>query len=185
MIRPTDRIITTHAGALTRSEGLRELVRARAFGDPYDARELSARLAEEVRDVVRRQVAIGLDSVNDGELSKVNFTHYVRERLGGLEVRAAKAGEAPPALVIHAREARSFPAYFAPGGAGENLFHDGHRHGRSTLPGASADRHFILESFRTRMLLTVPGIGRIAQSASDEEEYNMHVVFGMVIDDIY
>ena len=30
------------------------------------------------RSVVRRQIEIGIDCVNDGELSKTNFTDYVR-----------------------------------------------------------------------------------------------------------
>jgi len=44
MIRSTDRILTTHAGALPRSEELRRMVLARAEGQPHDGAALAARL---------------------------------------------------------------------------------------------------------------------------------------------
>lgn len=117
-----ERIRTTHAGALPRSDALRTAIRSRAARTPYDADALAARLREEVAQVVSKQLAIGLDSVNDGELGKVNFTHYCRERLAGFEVRTVKPGEGHPALAINGREIRAFPEYFSPGGAGHARF---------------------------------------------------------------
>ena len=110
------RILTTHAGSLPRSEALRDLVYARADGEPYDKERLAAELNDGVRDVVRRQIACGLDSVNDGELGKTNFTNYVRERLSGFEVRPAGTGPKP--LSIAGRDLKLFPEYFAAGGRG-------------------------------------------------------------------
>ncbi len=110
------RILTTHAGSLPRSETLRDLVYARADGKPYDKERLAAELKEGVRDVVRRQLACGLDSVNDGELGKTNFTNYVRERLSGFETRPAGTGPRP--LSIAGRDLQKFPEYFAAGGRG-------------------------------------------------------------------
>jgi len=109
------RMLTTHAGSLPRSEALRELVFARADGKPYDKEALASELREGVRDVVRRQVACGLDSVNDGELGKTNFTNYVRERLSGFEARR-DTGLKP--LSIAGRDLKKFPEYFAAGGRG-------------------------------------------------------------------
>jgi 5-methyltetrahydropteroyltriglutamate--homocysteine methyltransferase len=111
-----DRILTTHAGSLPRSEALRDLVYARADGKPYDKQRLATDLREGVRDVVMRQLACGLDSVNDGEVGKTNFTNYVRERLSGFEVRPAGAGPKP--LSIAGRDLKKFPEYFAAGGRG-------------------------------------------------------------------
>ena len=51
----------------------------------------------------------GIDSVNDGELSKSNFTDYVRAPHRRL--RAAADGPAPP-LEITARDATKFADYF-------------------------------------------------------------------------
>ncbi len=98
------RILTTHAGSLPRSETLRDLVYARADAKPYDKDRLAAELREGVHDVVRRQLACGLDSVNDGELGKTNFTNYVRERLSGFETRPAATGPKP--LSIAGRDSK-------------------------------------------------------------------------------
>src|SRR6267378_1266998 len=107
-----ERILTTHAGALPRAPELREMIFARAEGKPYDRNALAARLRSEVVDVVRRQAACGIDSVNDGEVGKTNFTNYVRERLAGFEMRDYRPGVDPAPLNITARDARDFPRYF-------------------------------------------------------------------------
>jgi len=115
MIRSERRILTTHAGALPRAAELREMIFARAEGKPYDRKALSARLKSEVAEVVHRQVACGVDSVNDGEVGKTNFTNYVRERLAGFEMRDYRPGVDPAPLNITARDAKDFPQYFSGG----------------------------------------------------------------------
>ncbi|HLF77630.1 MAG TPA: cobalamin-independent methionine synthase II family protein [Dehalococcoidia bacterium] len=114
MIRSTDRILTYHAGALPRSDDLRDLVTARGNGQPYDKDLLARRLRESVAETVRMQIASGIDSVNDGELSKTNFTNYVRERLSGFERRQLGPNDPPP-LLITGRDIQDFPEYFASG----------------------------------------------------------------------
>jgi 5-methyltetrahydropteroyltriglutamate--homocysteine methyltransferase len=115
VIRNANRILTTHAGALPRAPELREMIFARAEGRPYDRDALSSRLRNDVAEVVRRQAACGIDSVNDGELGKTNFTNYVRERLAGFEMRDYRPGVDPAPLNITARDSRDFPQYFAGG----------------------------------------------------------------------
>jgi 5-methyltetrahydropteroyltriglutamate--homocysteine methyltransferase len=122
MKRDTGRILTTHAGSLPRSEELKQAVYARAEGRPYDRDVLARRLKSEVAEVVRKQVACGVDSVNDGEVGKTNFTNYVRERLGGFETRPYEPGKSPKPLSIAGRELRNFPEYFAAGGRGFGAF---------------------------------------------------------------
>ncbi len=118
MIRSSNRIMTTHAGALPRSAELREMVFARADGKDYDKAALAQRLRATVAEVVARQVECGIDSINDGEVGKTNFTNYVRERLGGFETRMLKAGEGPPPLSIASREMAKFAGFFNKGGKG-------------------------------------------------------------------
>ena len=118
MTQRTDRILATHAGSLPRSDELRRMIFARADGKPYDKDVLADRLRGAVAEVVRQQIACGLDSVNDGELAKTNFTNYVRERLSGFETRAYKPGEGPTPLSIAGRDLKEFPEYFAAGGRG-------------------------------------------------------------------
>jgi 5-methyltetrahydropteroyltriglutamate--homocysteine methyltransferase len=115
MVRSESRILTTHAGALPRAAELRELIFARAEGKPYDRNALAAKLKSEVAEVVRRQAACGVDSVNDGEVGKTNFTNYVRERLAGFEMRDYRPGVDPAPLNITARDSKDFPLYFAGG----------------------------------------------------------------------
>jgi len=112
MIRSTDRILTTHAGALPRPQDLWSMVVAKASGEPYDKQALPARLKSAVSEVVRKQVECGLDSVNDGELSKTSFTSYVRERLAGFEARETRPGEGPKPLSVMSRDMRRFAEYF-------------------------------------------------------------------------
>src|SRR6266446_10514977 len=113
IMRSTDRILTTHAGALPRPKDLWPMVVARASGQAYDRQALPARLKGAVAEAVRKQVECGLDSVNDGELSKTSFTSYVRERLSGFEAREHKPGEGPKPLSIMSRDMRRFSEYFA------------------------------------------------------------------------
>ncbi len=98
------------------------MIFARAQGEAYDKTEVAQRLRAEVAEVVDRQIACGLDSVNDGEIGKTNFTNYVRERLAGFVTRTYKAGEGPKPLSIASRDVKRFPEYFASGGRGFGAF---------------------------------------------------------------
>ena len=109
MLYSTDRIMTTHAGSLPRPQDLREMVFAKARGDRVDQAALDARLQSAVAEIVKKQVDCGLDSVNDGELSKSNFTDYVRMRIAGFETRPASEYRR---LSITARDETKFREYF-------------------------------------------------------------------------
>ena len=109
MKRSTSRILTTHAGSLPRPDDVKALIAAKAAGEPYDREALARRLPKAVAEVVRLQVEAGLDSVNDGELSKPNFTDYVRERISGFE---ARPGGQLARQLIFGRDAEKFPKYF-------------------------------------------------------------------------
>jgi 5-methyltetrahydropteroyltriglutamate--homocysteine methyltransferase len=67
MRRSTERILVSHAGTL-----------------PKPLEVTSDGLAEAVKEAVWRQAEVGIDVVNDGELSKSNFPTSVRDRLGGM-----------------------------------------------------------------------------------------------------
>jgi 5-methyltetrahydropteroyltriglutamate--homocysteine methyltransferase len=99
-----------HAGSLARPPDLREMVMAKADGRPYNEHALAARLRNAVAEVVQQQVKVNLDSINDGEFSKVSFTSYARERLSGHEPRAAGPEEALSR--IYGRDLPEFPEYF-------------------------------------------------------------------------
>jgi 5-methyltetrahydropteroyltriglutamate--homocysteine methyltransferase len=110
MLYSTDRIMTAHAGSLPRPDDLREMVVAKANGEPYDVDALDRRLKSAVAETVRHQAQCGLDCINDGELSKTNFTDYVRWRIAGY---ASRPSSGPRRLSITARDETKFAGYFA------------------------------------------------------------------------
>jgi hypothetical protein len=112
------RIRTTHAGALPRSAGLTKMIRDRAVGGAADEVFLEHMLITGVAEAVRLQRDCGLDSINDGELSKSNFMHYITERVSGIEVREYALGDGPAPLSITARDKKKFPDYFVGGRGG-------------------------------------------------------------------
>jgi 5-methyltetrahydropteroyltriglutamate--homocysteine methyltransferase len=109
MQHSTDRILTTHAGALPRPPQLREMVLAAARGESVDQSALNAALRAGIAEVVQKQIACGLDSINDGELGKSSFTEYVRSRLSGYEMVPAHEARR---MQITARDATKFADYF-------------------------------------------------------------------------
>ena len=111
MIRSTDRIRTMHAGTLPRPEELFTMVLAKSRGEQVDEASLTQKLQEVIAANVGMQIETGIDSVNDGEVSKVSFTSYVSGRMGGIERRTPKDGPAPSG--INGRDMQEFSGYFA------------------------------------------------------------------------
>ena len=102
MKRSTNRILVSHAGSLPRPEDLRTMLAAKQGGRLDDPDALQEKVRSAVAEVVRLQAAAGIDIVNDGELSKVNFTSYARERLSGISQRRNDSGQ--PAFKIWGRD---------------------------------------------------------------------------------
>jgi 5-methyltetrahydropteroyltriglutamate--homocysteine methyltransferase len=83
MKRSTGRILTTHTGSLPRPDDLAQMVYDGAEGKPVDQAAFAARAAAAVREAVRKQADAGIDVVSDGEMSKVGFANYVKDRMTG------------------------------------------------------------------------------------------------------
>src|SRR5262249_30013336 len=111
MKRSYSRVLVSHAGSLPRPEDLREMLIARQAGPSYQPGALQQKVHTAVAEVVRAQAAPGIDIVNDGEFSKINFTSYARERLSGISERRNDSGQ--PAFKIWGRDEAEFPEYFA------------------------------------------------------------------------
>jgi 5-methyltetrahydropteroyltriglutamate--homocysteine methyltransferase len=104
-VRSEQRILTTHCGSLPRPDALLEVLDARDLrGQPADPRTI----ARAVADVVDKQVAVGLDIINDGEHSKTSFSSYVVARLGGLTPLNTPYGYQGPT-----RDRLQFPEVYA------------------------------------------------------------------------
>ena len=100
MKRSTERILTTHTGSLPRPDNLAQMMIAREQGKPVDATLLADSVRNAVADVVKHQVAVGIDIISDGEMSKIGFANYVKDRLTGFE------GESNPVV---AQDVLDFP----------------------------------------------------------------------------
>ncbi|HEY1297340.1 MAG TPA: cobalamin-independent methionine synthase II family protein [Chloroflexota bacterium] len=78
--------------------------------------ELARQLPAAVKEIVRRQVEVGVDIVNDGEIPKRGtFSSYIQERLEGIEERAFNVGEGPAPRDVNGRDRKDFPGFFAAG----------------------------------------------------------------------
>ncbi len=79
------RILTTHVGSLPRSQAVTDVLFAREREEPRDRGRDAAVIREAVAEVVRRQVAVGIDLVSDGEMSKISYATYIARRLAGFD----------------------------------------------------------------------------------------------------
>jgi len=86
MKHSAERILTTHVGSLPRSQAVTDLVFARERSETPDfGPAANAVLAGEVATIVRKQVAAGVDVVSDGELSKISYATYIKDRITGFD----------------------------------------------------------------------------------------------------
>jgi 5-methyltetrahydropteroyltriglutamate--homocysteine methyltransferase len=83
MLRSTDGFLTTHTGSLPRPDDLVRVMFAKEETVPVDAAALAARIRSAVQEVVSKQIEVGLDLINDGEMSKPSYATYIKDRLAG------------------------------------------------------------------------------------------------------
>jgi 5-methyltetrahydropteroyltriglutamate--homocysteine methyltransferase len=102
MKRSTECILTTHTGSLPRPDDLVAMLYAKDKGELQDQAAFEARVREATAEVVRKQIEVGIDIVNDGEAGKVGYSTYVKDRLTGFE------GEAAPLRAADVLEYREY-----------------------------------------------------------------------------
>ena len=85
MLRSEDRILTTHAGSLPRSQRLVELMIARSRDEDVDVAELEAEIEASTTAVFQRQADVGIDIACNGEQARESFFSYVRWRMTGFD----------------------------------------------------------------------------------------------------
>ena len=116
-----NKILTTHVGSIPRPENIRQLLRDRLAGKPFDQAEFDRRVRDAVVDVVRQQVGAGIDIVADGEFGKVSFINYTDDRLSGFKTMppgdpnapASSTGASWDRRIDTRREWRAFRDYYA------------------------------------------------------------------------
>ena len=89
MKRSEKRILTTHVGSLVRPAELKALAQS-GKDRPEDVTTTDGYLETLQRataEVVRKQAAIGVDIISDGEFGKSSWSNYVLNRISGFEIR--------------------------------------------------------------------------------------------------
>jgi 5-methyltetrahydropteroyltriglutamate--homocysteine methyltransferase len=81
----TERILTTHVGSLPRSQAVTDVLFARERNDVADPGAAAKVISDAVEEVVRKQVAAGVDVVSDGEMSKISYATYIADRFTGFD----------------------------------------------------------------------------------------------------
>lgn len=85
-----DRILTTHVGSLPRSAAVTDIVFGREQGKVIDDAGFARVISGAVREVVAKQVKAGVDIVSDGEMSKISYATYIKDRLTGFDGDSAR-----------------------------------------------------------------------------------------------
>jgi len=80
-----DRILTTHVGSLPRSKAVTDVIFAVEKEQPIDTDEAKRVIRRAVREVVIRQAETGVDVVSDGEMSKISYATYIKDRITGFD----------------------------------------------------------------------------------------------------
>ena len=85
MKRSTQRVLTTHTGSLPRPADVVELLLHEQEHPGTEAAKLKDAVRRAVAEVVAKQVACGLDVINDGEQGRTDYTTHVKDRLSGFD----------------------------------------------------------------------------------------------------
>jgi len=84
VLRSVDRILTTHVGSLPRSQAVTDVLFAREGTGTLPANP-DAVIRDAVVAIVKKQVEVGVDIVSDGEMGKISYATYIKDRLSGFD----------------------------------------------------------------------------------------------------
>ena len=104
MHHSTERILVTHVGSLPRSDALLGLLGQVEAGQEVDRAAFRAEVLAGLRAVVGHQAQAGIDIAGDGELPRIGFSCYAKDRMPGF------GGEAKRGTVT---DFDKFPGYAA------------------------------------------------------------------------
>ncbi len=113
-----NRILTTHVGSLPRSQPVVDQIFAREKGEPIDEETFDAIMAAAIDACVARQVAAGVDIVSDGEMSKISYATYIKDRYTGFDGDSPRRTPADltdyPGFMDRLRRSGGTPSYRRP-----------------------------------------------------------------------
>ena len=89
MLTSTDHVLTTHVGSLPRPADVTELVFAREREEEVADSEFDRVIGNAVESITQQQHEAGISVPSDGEMSKISYATYIKDRLSGF------AGDSP------------------------------------------------------------------------------------------
>lgn len=114
----TDRILTTHVGSLPRNEVVTNGIFAIEREEAIDLGAHHQHIHDAVNAVVKRQVEAGIDVVSDGEMGKLSYATYIKDRITGFAGdsprRAPKDLEQFPTFLKRQAKSGGTPSYRRP-----------------------------------------------------------------------
>ncbi|MDA7814431.1 cobalamin-independent methionine synthase II family protein [Candidatus Pelagibacter sp.] len=78
-----DKIKTTHVGSLPRSNELSDLLFKKDKHEKIDINNFDEIVKRDVKKIVEKQINLGIDFISDGEMSKISYATYVKDRIDG------------------------------------------------------------------------------------------------------
>ena len=78
-----DKIKTTHVGSLPRSNELSDLLFKKDKQEKIDVNNFDEIVKRDVKKIVKKQINLGIDFISDGEMSKISYATYVKDRIDG------------------------------------------------------------------------------------------------------
>ena len=78
-----NKIKTTHVGSLPRSNELSELLFKKDKKEKIDLVKFDEVVKKDVEKIVKKQIDLGIDIISDGEMSKISYATYVKDRIDG------------------------------------------------------------------------------------------------------
>ena len=95
-------ILTTHVGSLPRPKIVSDLLFKREKNEEYSQQHFEDVITKSVEQVVNKQLEVGVDIISDGEMSKISYATYVKDRYNGF---AGDSERNPP------QDLEKFPNY--------------------------------------------------------------------------
>jgi 5-methyltetrahydropteroyltriglutamate--homocysteine methyltransferase len=95
-------ILTTHVGSLPRPKIVSDLLFSRENNEKYDQQQFDDIISSSVEEIVKKQSDIGVSIISDGEMSKISYATYVKDRYNGF---AGDSERNPP------QDLEKFPNY--------------------------------------------------------------------------
>ena len=102
MQHSADRILTTHVGSLPRADRLLQMLVDQEAGQAIDAAAFEKQVAHDLDYILQKQDEAGVDIIGDGELPRLGFSFYVKDRMAGF------GGHSPRGTVT---DFAKFPGY--------------------------------------------------------------------------